>query len=488
MTKEQRKTTKQYVSTELNNLTIDSDGFIYITTSAVAEALQQAAIKNGSSKNAPVRKINTSGRDIMSRNGFFGPGGEVNVLAKGDPIGASKIVDVAVGSYGSWSIIDAKRSKVYTYNENGELLFVFGDKGGQVGHVQSAAAITYNGSDILVLDNTQNTITIYKRTEYGDLLLNALRCEDERLYDEAAENWRGIIQRNSNFDAAYIGVGRMLYRSGQYKEAMEYFRSAYDTENYSSAFSSYRRDIVSKYIWVIPIVLVAVILAYRFFFRYANRVNREGRLKTTKRTWWEEILYGFYLMFHPFDGFWDLKHEKRGSLRGALVILAATVISFAYYLVGSAYLVFPRGNSMSAFLILASVVLPVLLWTIANWCLTTLFDGEGSFKDIFIATCYSLMPIVLLMIPVTICTHGVTLTELPLLTMLLTFSYIWTGLLIFFGMMVTHDYTFLKNIIISICTIIGMAFIMFMAVLFAGLLQNIVGFITSIVVELSYRV
>ena len=98
------------------------------------------------------------------------------------------------------------------------------------------------------------------------------------------------------------------------------------------------------------------------------------------------------------------------------------------------------------------------------------------------------MPIVLLMIPVTICTHGVTLTELPLLTMLLTFSYIWTGLLIFFGMMVTHDYTFLKNIIISICTIIGMAFIMFMAVLFAGLLQNIVGFITSIVVELSYRV
>ena len=489
MTKDQRKSTTQFVSTEFNNLTVDGDGFVYVTTSSIAETLQQLAIISKASTNAPVKKINTSGTDIMKRNGFFGPGGEVfdgSVLA--DPIGASKIVDVAVGPYGTWSIIDAKRSKVYTYNENGDLLFVFGDKGAQVGNMQSLSSISYNGTSIVLLDNTQNTLSIFKRTEYGDLLLNALYYEDQRQYDVAAGVWEDIIQRNSNFDAAYIGIGRALDRSGQYKEAMEYYKSAYDTEDYSTSFQSYRKDWISKYIWVLPLVLIAVILLYRFFFKYANKTNKAGNIKTTKRTYLEEVIYSVYLIFHPFDGFWDLKHEKRGSMRGALTILALAIVSFGYYMVGSSYLIFPHGGMSNVLLIILSIALPVALWTVSNWCLTTLFDGEGSMKDIFIATCYSLTPMVLLMIPATICTNFLTLTEMPLLTLVLTFSYIWTGLLIFFGMMVTHDYTFFKNIIISICTIVAMAFIMFIAVLFTGLISNIVGFITSIAVELSYRV
>ena len=38
--------------------------------------------------------------------------------------------------------------------------------------------------------------------------------------------------------------------------------------------------------------------------------------------------YAGYVIFHPFDGFWDLKNEKRGSLTAALVFLAMTVITF----------------------------------------------------------------------------------------------------------------------------------------------------------------
>ena len=62
------------------------------------------------------------------------------------------------------------------------------------------------------------------------------------------------------------------------------------------------------------------------------------------------------------------------------------------------------------------------------------------------------------------------------------------GLLIVFGSMVTHDYTFGKNLIMCVCTIVGMAFIMFVAVLFSGLANNIVSFVTAIVIEISYRI
>ena len=119
--------------------------------------------------------------------------------------------------------------------------------------------------------------------------------------------------------------------------------------------------------------------------------------------------------------------------------------------------------------------------------LTTLFEGEGSFKDIFIASSYALAPIPLLMIPATLLTNIFTLNESQIITLLTTIMWIWVGLLVFFGSMITHDYSLGKNLIISISTIVGMAAIMFIALLFSSLMTKIISFITSIVVEISYR-
>jgi hypothetical protein len=54
-------------------------------------------------------------------------------------------------------------------------------------------------------------------------------------------------------------------------------------------------------------------------------------------------------------------------------------------------------------------------------------------------------------------------------------------------MMVTHDYSIGKNILISLFTIVGMAIIIFVAVLFSGLIMKMVTFVSSIIVEISYR-
>ncbi len=491
-TKEQRETSTQYVSTEFNNITIDDDGFIYVTTSSIPEADQQSAIASKDAKNAPVKKLNTAGTDILKRNGFFAPGGEVSVMnmnaSNNDIGGASKIIDVALGPQGTWSIIDEKRQKIYTYDEEGKLLFIFGDSGMQLGNLSSIQAIAYKGTDILVLDKTANNITVYKRTEYGDLLLTAIQHNRERQYDLATEDWTRILQRNANFDEAYIGIGKALYRSAAYEEAMEYYKSAYDTKNYSEAFAMWRQNWVKKYVVVIPIVVVLVIVCYSLFFKYAYKLNVKGHTKTGKRTFWEEIIYGFWVIFHPFDGFWDLKHERRGSVRGAFFYIGVTVVAFAYRTIGASYLVNPYHSYVNIIFTVLGIMVPYLLWCAANWCLTTLFDGEGSFKDIFIATGYALVPIAMFMIPCTVVSNFMIAGELTILNLLYTISFIWCGFLVFFGSMVTHDYTFGKNLIITVSTIVGMAFIMFVAVLFSGLANNIVSFVTSIVIELSYRV
>lgn len=504
-TKEQRAQSKTYVSTEFNNICIDDEGFVYVSTSTIDEVKQQEAMESKEADYSPVKKLNSSGEEVMRRNGFFNPGGEVDVKTadiKSSTYNVpSRVVDVAIGPEGTWSLIDQIRNKVFTYDKNGNLLFAFGDKGDMLGNTQNVNGIVYqevNGQTLMVLlDDGSDSFTVFKPTPYGEYIYEALHYENNNQYTEAVKAWKNVLMHNNNFDAAYIGVGNSYYNLGNaideetgktgYVLACEYYKAAYDVENYSKAYGEIRKAWVSKYFFVIFIVVFAFLFGWSKYKKFVKKVNREAILHS-KKTYLEELLYAYHLKVHPFDGFWDLKHEHRGSVRAALTILGIVVISFYYQSVGQGYVLNPRGTYSSFFTQIISVFVPVLLWVIANWCLTTLFDGEGSFKDIFIATSYSLAPLPLIVILTTICSNWVTNNEAGIITFLVTAAFIWVGFLIFFGMLVTHDYSIGKNILITIFTIVGMAIIIFLAVLFSSLIGKMISFITSIITELSYRV
>lgn len=500
-TDEQRALSTKFVTTEYNNIVMDDQGFIYVTTSTLDKAQQQAAIekKSTSGEYAPVKKLNTNGDDILNRNGFFPPSGEVMVAKKslnGEPEGASTIVDVAIGPEETWSIIDQKRQRIFTYDKNGNLLFAFGDSGNQLGNLKVITAICYqlaNGmSNMIVLDKgdggkSEPAVNVYSRTDYGDLLIAALHNDNNRDYHSAINDYEKILERNLNFDAAYIGKAKALYRAGDYNEAMKQYSYAYNTEGYSQAFKMYRKDWVSKWIWVIPIVVVAVVAALYFFFKYAGKVNAKAAITSGKKTFGQELLFAFHLIFHPFDGYWDLKHEKRGSLRGAAFYIGLTILVFTYQSIGRSYMYNPTGEYQSVWMQVAAVGIPVALFAAANWCITTLFDGEGSIKDIVIATGYSLVPLILFIIPTTLLTHILSSAESGIITLFNVLAFVWVGLLLFFGIMITQDYSLFKNVLTIVVTIVGMAFIMFIIILFITLVSDIFGLISNIITEVSYR-
>ena len=484
------------VSSEYNNITITDDGFIYVTTSSLDEGQQQSAIRGKSTSGdyAPVKMLNASGDEIMRRNGFWPPSGEVQVstssadASRGVATGASKVTDVACGPSGTWSIIDAKRQKVFTYDFDGNLLFAFGDKGDQMGNLQNIAAVVYQGEKMLLLDMGESkSFTVFSRTEYGNILMQALDHQNERQYDKAIDDWTEILKRNSNFDAAYVGIGKALYRSGEYEESLEYYKSAYDTVNYSLSYKEIRKEWIGNFIILIPIGIGILCFAISKFLKYADKVNRAAALKTEKKSFKEELLYVFHVMFHPFDGFWDLKHEKRGSVRAGIVFIVITILAYFYKAIGQGYMIDQRQGTSSIMTWIISVLVTVFLWAISNWCLTTLFDGEGSFKDIFIATSYCLLPVPITVIPCTLISNFIIDSEVSMISFVETLGIIYMVLLVFIGMMVTHDYTMGKNIITSAGTIVAMVFIMFVAALFSTLLIKIVGFVSNIVIELRYR-
>ena len=474
----------QYVSSEYNNITIDDENFIYVTSSSLDEETQASAT---GSDYAPVKKLNASGSDVMNRKGFFAPNGEVKYTTdeKDPKTGPSILVDVAIGPEGTWSIIDQRRSKVFTYDQNGNLLFAFGDSGNQKGSIETIKAVCYQGDKMILLDSGNGSFTVYRRTEYGDILIKALKNQNDMNYEAEVEDWTEILKRNNNFDVAYNGIAAAMYRDKDFDGAMEYYKAASNSEGYSNAFKEVRKEWMSKFFWVIPVVIIAVILLIAKFAGYASKKNKEIALKVGQKNIKEELLYGFHVILHPFDGFWDLKHEKRGSVRGAVIILIITVLAVFYQGIGGGYL-YSKGFS-SALGTLMSILVPLMLWVIANWCLTTLFDGEGTFKDVFVATSYALLPLPLIIIPTTIVSNFLTLDESALVSLFNGLAFLWVGILIFFGMMVTHDYSLGKSFLTALGTIVGMVFIMFIVVLFSTLVNKMVSFIYGIIEEIQYR-
>ena len=495
-TEEQQAQQTDNVSTEFNNIALSSDGFIYVTTSTISDSMIQSQIlaKATDGTYMPVKKLNTSGDEIMARNGFWPPLGEIDYNNKSkaqnaEDNGVSKIVDVAEGEEGTWSIIDQKRSRIYTYDKNGSLLFAFGESGNMMGSIMRITAITYQGDKMLVLDSSQSTnnFTVFKREPYGDTIIEAIAAENNQDFDTAINKWTDVLKSNSNFDAAYVGIGQAMYRNGDYQKSLEYFESAYDTENWSNSYKEIRKEWMSNYFLLLIAIIVAVIAGVVFFNKFVTKVNKAAAVSGKKKTFGEELAYGFHVIMHPFDGFWDLKHEKRGSVRASIVYIAVTILAFFYQSVGSGYLINPEGNFGTIWGQALGVLVPLFLFIVANWCLTTLFEGEGSFKDIFIACSYSLLPLPMLIIPVTIYSNFCIQTEISIINLITTFAFIWLAMLIFFGTQVTHDYTMGKNIITIAGTAVAMIFIMFIAILFSTLITKMVGLVTNIVTEIQFR-
>ncbi|MCL2442053.1 MAG: YIP1 family protein [Treponema sp.] len=211
-----------------------------------------------------------------------------------------------------------------------------------------------------------------------------------------------------------------------------------------------------------------------------------------QKAWWQHLgktlKYSLYVCTHPLDGFWDLTHEKRGSIGAANVIIGAAVIveilrltltNFQFVSVNMEY--------FNSIIVAMRILLPVGLWALANWSLTTLMDGKGRMYEIYMSVCYALTPFVIINIILIILSQFITYEEGAIYWVLAGFAGIWTGILILSAMMMVHDYSLVKTILSSLLTIVGMGVIVFIFVIFFSLISDAVSYFVSLYKEIMFR-
>lgn len=263
-TEKQRARTQLRLQSSFTSLDIDPYGYIYLVSQPDVQDV--------------VKKINFKGQDVLQKNGYVLPVGDIVYEDLDDrvPIGPSQLIDVAVSSDGLfYSVLDSNRGRIFTYDSEGNLLYIFGQKGTQSTMFQSPTSLEYFGDHILVTDSMTNSIIMFEPTEFGQLINEATRLYFDNKYSEAKVYWEKVLKLNSNYFLAYAGIGKAQLREENFAAAMENLKLGYDYYNYSKAYEQYRNAQLNRYL-PYAIVIGFIVLGYLFVKSIYTAVKQES--------------------------------------------------------------------------------------------------------------------------------------------------------------------------------------------------------------------
>jgi len=463
------------VPVEFSNLDIDKEGFIYSCTKSDAE-----------NRKNTIRKLNYAGDNVLKadaapvENKF----GILDFKLEG-VFDDTQFTDVHIAEDGIISAVDRVAGKVFQYDQEGRLVSIFADSGQYAGSFVSPSAIEFFGDNYIVLDNKKNNISVFTKTKYGETLFKAIALYNDGKYEDSFDLWNEILVKNSNCEIAYQGMADALYSLGRAGESLKYYKMAYDQEGYSEAFEHVRGELLKKYFPVMMAVLVIICILPFVLMRLKNKKNGKSKLLLYNKEPWR---YPFRMIIHPTDTCQDMRFLKKERVGVAVAILLVWyfVSVLKEQLSGFLFNLKPIGD-VNIILILLSTVGIFFLFTIANWSIATLTDGEGNYKQIFCSCSYALIPAIIGTICYILLSNVLTIEESVFATAILWLGNGYSIFLIIIGLKHEHQYEGKDTIKNFIFSLIGLFIIIFLILLVFSLMQQLYVFVRTVMFEVSIR-
>ena len=244
----------RFVPAEVTAVDIASDGFLYVVTQA----------KNESDRTDRLRKLNALGDNILNSSNtsmLYDSGiyGDIEIAyTKGNTVD-TRLIDVCVDADGFIAVLDQTYSRVFIYDQESNLISVFGAKGDRAGAVQTASSLELFGGKYVILDSARGALVTYSPTEYVKLLMTADTHFLAGRYTEAYDMWREVLTYDGTNLLAFKGIGKALIEQERYSEALTYLKRGQDRVGYSLAMQEYRKEYIRDNWQKILIISAAVI-------------------------------------------------------------------------------------------------------------------------------------------------------------------------------------------------------------------------------------
>ena len=196
----------------------------------------------------------------------------------------------------------------------------------------------------------------------------------------------------------------------------------------------------------------------------------------------------FHTVNHPSDGFYWIRHQEKGSVAIAVLLVILYAAIFSMNRIGAAFIVNDiEPRSVNSVAELFGVLVLFLVICTGNWSVTCLMEGEGRFRDIVTAVGYSLVPMIVCTALATVVSQFLAENEEAFYTILMGVGIAWTLLLMLTGIMQVHNYTLGKTLVTLFLTVIAVLIIVFLALLVINFITQVWSFLRSIYTELVFR-
>lgn len=202
----------------------------------------------------------------------------------------------------------------------------------------------------------------------------------------------------------------------------------------------------------------------------------------------EKWRYLLYTMNHPMDGFYWIRHRDYGSVPIAIVLVILFSLCFSLNRICANFIVNDiEPTTVDSLEELSGILLLYALLCVANWSITCLMNGEGRMKDIAIAIGYGCAPLIPAFLLATAMSHFITEEEAAFYTMIIGLGIAYGAILVLIGIMQVHNYTLSKTLQTLLLTFVAVLIIIFVALLLADLIGQVVNFIRSLYIEIIFR-
>lgn len=368
------------------------------------------------------------------------------------------LTDVTVDEKGIIYTCDSK-GYIAAYTKAGELIFQLGAQVLNLdvsGLFTSLTTIAVDKSgNLWTADGEKGYLQSFTPTEYATTIYTALNEYEEGNYDAALKDWSDVLRLNQMSVLAHNGVAKAYFNDEDYDAAMEDFKIAGNREGYSNAFWEVRNEVIQKYLGIV-LVIILILIILKIAIGFIDKKNKIGKakkkigeiLKDTPII--GEIGYAFKCARHPINRYYDIRVGKNGSVVAATIIY---VVFFAVYMVyqtskGFIYQ-FTDIEDMDIGAVVVGFFAILILFVICNYLVTSITDGDGTFKQVYMIPAYGVMPLMISMIVTIGMSYVLTYNESFILTVIMIVGGAWTVSAIFEGLSTVHDYDF-KNTVLSL--------------------------------------
>ncbi len=399
------------------------------------------------------------GNDLLKKHSTNG----TNMF--GDVKTPSALTDVTTDENGIIYACDS-HGYVWVYTSQGEVIFEFGEQAEDTdisGLYSSLMTIAVdNKGNIWTADSEKGILQSFNPTEYATTIYRALDEYENGDYDDALTDWNYVLRLNQMSVLAHNGVAKAYYNDEEYDKAMEHFEIAGNRDGYSNAFWEVRNKAIQKGLGTfLIIVIVLIILKVVISF-----VDRDKKIRKAKRALGKklkntpvigEIGYAFKCAKHPIDRYYDIRVHKNGSMIAATIIY---IVFFGVYMLyqtqkGFIYQ-YTKVEDMDMGAVVVGFFAILILFIVCNFLVTSITDGDGTLKQVYMIPAYGVMPAMISMLVTIGMSYILTYNESFILTTIMAIGVCWSIATIFEGLATVHDYDFKHTVLSLIITVVFM--------------------------------